>query len=66
MFAGYQAAGTRGASIVDGATEVKIHGRYVRIRAEVANLGALSAHADRNELLAWIGAPADARRSGSS
>ena len=55
MFAGFQAAGTRGASIVGGATEVKIHGRYVPIRAEVANLSALSAHADRNELLAWIG-----------
>lgn len=56
MFAGYQAAGTRGAAIVAGAPQVKIHGQYVPIRAEVANLGALSAHADRGELLAWIGA----------
>ncbi|MCE9656990.1 MAG: MBL fold metallo-hydrolase [Burkholderiales bacterium] len=56
MFAGYQAAGTRGAAIVGGAPQVKIHGQYVPIRAEVASLGALSAHADRNELLAWIGA----------
>jgi metallo-beta-lactamase family protein len=56
MFAGYQAAGTRGASIVGGAREVKIHGRYVPVRAEVASLGALSAHADRDELLSWIGA----------
>ena len=63
MFAGYQAAGTRGAAIVGGAPQVKTHGRYVPIRAEVANIRALSAHADRNELLAWIAAlPAPPRR----
>jgi metallo-beta-lactamase family protein len=56
LFAGFQAAGTRGASIVGGAPTVKIHGQYVPIRAEVAHLDALSAHADRNELLGWIGA----------
>ncbi len=56
VFAGYQAAGTRGAAIVAGAASVKIHGQQVAIRAEVAMLGAMSAHADRNELLAWIGA----------
>lgn len=55
LLAGYQAAGTRGAAIAAGAKEVKIHGGYVRIRAEVANLGSLSAHADRGELLQWIG-----------
>jgi metallo-beta-lactamase family protein len=56
LFAGYQAAGTRGASIVGGARTVKIHGSYVPIRAEVARIDSLSAHADRDELLAWIGA----------
>ncbi len=56
LFAGYQAAGTRGAAIVAGATTVKIHGQYVPIRAEVARIDSLSAHADRDELLAWIGA----------
>lgn len=55
LFAGYQAAGTRGAAIVGGAEAVKIHGAYVPIRAEVANLESLSAHADRDELLDWIG-----------
>lgn len=55
LFAGYQAAGTRGAAMVAGATSVKIHGKQVPIRAEVATIGALSAHADRGELLAWIG-----------
>lgn len=56
VFAGYQAAGTRGAAIVGGASTVKIHGQQVPIRAEVAQLDSLSAHADRDELLAWIGA----------
>jgi metallo-beta-lactamase family protein len=56
LFAGYQAAGTRGAAIVDGARTVKIHGQYVPVRAEVAQIDSLSAHADRDELLAWIGA----------
>lgn len=55
LLAGYQAAGTRGAALVGGAREVKIHGEYVPVRAEVASLGSISAHADRNELLAWIG-----------
>lgn len=56
LLAGYQAAGTRGAALADGAKEIKIHGEYVRVRAEVASLGALSAHADRGELLAWLDA----------
>ena len=56
VFAGFQAAGTRGAAIVGGARTVKIHGQQVPIRAEVAKLDSLSAHADRDGLLAWIGA----------
>ena len=56
LFAGYQAAGTRGAAIVGGAPTVKIHGQHVPIRAEVAQIESLSAHADREELLAWVGA----------
>lgn len=55
LLAGYQAAGTRGAALAAGAKEVKIHGDYVKVRAEVAMLGSLSAHADRGELLAWLG-----------
>ena len=63
LFVGFQAAGTRGASIVGGAPMVKIHGQQVPIRAEVANLDALSAHADRDALLAWLGAlPAPPKR----
>jgi metallo-beta-lactamase family protein len=55
LLAGYQAAGTRGAALAAGAKEVKIHGDYVKVRAEVASLGSLSAHADRGELLRWLG-----------
>lgn len=55
LFAGYQAAGTRGAAMVAGAESVKIHGEYVPVRAEVHNLSMLSAHADADEILKWLG-----------
>lgn len=51
----YQAPGTRGASLAAGAETVKIHGRYVPVRAEVTQLDLFSAHADRDDLLRWIG-----------
>ena len=54
VFAGFQADGTRGANMLAGASEVKIHGHYVPILAEVAALGNLSAHADADELMAWL------------
>ncbi len=54
LFAGFQAAGTRGATIVSGAESVKIHGEYVPIRAEVQQLNNLSAHADYAEILRWL------------
>lgn len=54
LFAGFQAAGTRGAAMIAGADSVKIHGAYISVRAEVASLETLSAHADRDELLAWL------------
>lgn len=55
LLAGFQAPGTRGASMVAGAESIKIHGGYVRLRAEVRSLGMMSAHADRNEILGWLG-----------
>lgn len=56
LFAGYQAAGTRGAELVAGAREVKIHGERVEIRAEVTSLPNASGHADAREILSWLGA----------
>ena len=54
VFAGFQAAGTRGAAMVSGVQTIKIHGEQIAVRAEVANMGMLSAHADRNEILSWL------------
>ena len=54
LFAGFQAGGTRGAAITEGAEKVKIHGAYVPIRAEVDNLQMLSAHADSGEIMEWL------------
>jgi len=54
LFAGFQAGGTRGAAMVAGADEVKIHGSYFPVRAEVEILSMLSAHADGEEVLAWL------------
>jgi metallo-beta-lactamase family protein len=54
LFAGYQAAGTRGAAMVAGAGAIKIHGGYVPVLAEVKNLQMLSAHADRTQILNWL------------
>lgn len=56
LFAGFQATGTRGAAMVAGADEVKLHGQYIKIRARVKNLGAFSAHADYEESLSWLAA----------
>ena len=54
LFAGFQAGGTRGAAMTGGADTVKIHGQFVPVRAEVLNLQMLSAHADAEEILAWL------------
>ena len=54
LFSGFQAAGTRGAAMVGGAETVKIHGEYIPVRAEVANLEGLSGHADYAEIVDWL------------
>jgi metallo-beta-lactamase family protein len=50
---GFAAEGTRARQLLDGATAVKIHGRYVPVRCDVFSLDAYSAHADADELFAW-------------
>lgn len=55
LLAGFQAGGTRGAALKEGAEQLKIHGEYVPVRAEVASLDMFSAHADRDELMRWVG-----------
>ncbi len=54
LFSGFQAGGTRGAAMLNGAREIKIHGEYIPVRAEIAILDNLSAHADANEIIAWL------------
>ena len=56
LFAGFQAEGTRGRQLIEGATEVKIHGRLVPVRARIEKVNSMSAHADRGEILRWLGA----------
>ncbi len=54
LLPGFQAAGTRGRALAEGADRVKVFGRQVPVRADVVQLDALSAHADRDQLTAWL------------
>ncbi len=54
LFVGYQAVGTLGRSIVDGAKRVRILGQHYPVRARIAQIHGFSSHADRDELLRWI------------
>ncbi len=56
VLAGYQAVGTRGAALLDGATQLKMHGRYVAVKAEIARDGEFSVHADASDLMDWLAA----------
>ncbi len=54
LLTGFQAGGTRGAALAAGAENIKIHGQWVPVRADVRQLQGSSAHADADELLAWM------------
>ncbi|MBC8455931.1 MBL fold metallo-hydrolase [bacterium] len=54
LFIGYQAKGTRGRAILEGAESVKIHGNRVAVKAHIENISGFSAHADYQEIFAWL------------
>ena len=54
LLPGFQAGGTRGASLAAGARTIRIHGQDVPVNAEVVQLASMSAHADARELLDWM------------
>ena len=59
VLTGYQAGGTRGSSLLAGERSLRIFGKDVPIRAEVVAMDTMSAHADADGLLSWMGAVAD-------
>ncbi len=54
LLVGYQAEGTRGRQLLEGAHEIKFFGKYYPVKATIKSLKSLSAHADQNELLSWM------------
>ncbi len=54
ILVGYQAAGTLGRFLKEGAVEAKIFGKYVPVRAQISEISSLSAHADQHEILEWM------------
>jgi metallo-beta-lactamase family protein len=56
ILTGFQVAGTRGRALAEGARQIKIHGRYVPVRAEVQSVLGYSAHADAGQVLDWLSA----------
>lgn len=54
LFVGFQAEGTRGAAMLNGADSIKMHGEYIPVRAQVESIDNLSAHADFAQILEWL------------
>jgi metallo-beta-lactamase family protein len=54
LLTGYQAPGTRGDRLIQGESEIKIHGEMIPVRAKIIALKNMSAHADYNEMLDWL------------
>ena len=54
VFTGYQAHGTRGRDLVDGAKQLKMYGRYIPVKAEIIQDEEFSVHADASELIDWL------------
>ncbi len=54
ILVGYQAIGTRGRSLADGAEEVKMHGEFVPVKASIEQVQSFSVHADADELIEWL------------
>ena len=54
LFVGYQAAGTRGRQLVDGAKQVRIQGRDIPVAARIERIDSMSAHADAGEIMRWL------------
>jgi metallo-beta-lactamase family protein len=54
LFVGYQAEGTRGRRLLEGAKEIKLHGQFIPVNARIASIDSMSAHADAGEILRWL------------
>jgi metallo-beta-lactamase family protein len=54
LFVGFQAAGTRGRQLVDGAQHVKMYGQHVPVHARIEKIDGMSSHADAREILQWL------------
>src|SRR5690606_34299718 len=54
LFVGYQASGTRGRKLLQGAESIRIHGVDVKVRAQIGSIAGFSAHADSTEVDRWL------------